>query len=389
MYLLVVMIELLDTWLEKDVLPSYGDYFTKEAAMSLAIDMANKGLGFVAPNPLVGAVILDQEERFVCAGYHAKYGEQHAEAHALSLLDNLQKSGCSYKIFVSLEPCSHQGKQPACAHSLLKYPIKEVYFAMKDPNTEVAGNGQKILQGAGLICEQLPGFEEREANQNRIFYHRCFTDRPFVAIKVAIDRNGYIAARGDRQRSLTSPRSRKYTHFIRAQYDAVMVGAETLLLDEPQLNTRDFCDGKVEPYKIIIAGKATLESLDPSCKTLQQDKLLFVTDIDFKNSKKIISENQCVRVERDANGIFAADNLLQSLKEKGINSVMIEGGAATFKAFLDAKLLDYIHLFTAPTEIEAEDKIHWYQGKSEFKFKEKRCFAIGLDQVLESFVEYS
>lgn len=383
------MIELLDSLIERNSLPADGEVLSYDGAMSLAIDIANQGLGSVAPNPLVGAVIVDDSNRFVCAGYHAKYGEQHAEAAAIAAFKTKNSKASRYKMFVSLEPCSHQGSQPPCVDTILSNPtITEVYFAAHDPNPEVRGDGQEFLRKAGVLCEQLEGFEERERKQNRVFYHQCSYKRPFVALKVATDHGGFIAAYGDKRRNITNERARKYSHFIRAQYGAVVIGSDTLKLDDPALDTRFFYSGKIAPFKVVIASGHSLETIDRSLKLLRDRQLLIVTDEGFEPADLGLAKDRFIFLQR-RNGNFCVQDILSELYARGITSVMIEGGARTYKDFLDAKIVDYVHLFTASIRIEADSKIYWYQGKNDLFFKDKSCIAIGSDQVLETFVAYS
>ena len=232
------------------LLPDPGAPLPPEAAQNLALAVALRGLGAVSPNPLVGAVVVDNGHRFVGAAAHERVGGLHAEGHLLSqLLHELPEAGFKAKLagarlYVTLEPCAHEGRTPSCAKALAASGIREVIYGVTDPNPLVSGKGSEILREAGInavdasshsdfklwsaACQDLAG----------IFLHNISTGRMFTGLKIAASLDGVVAFEGDRRVWITGERARAYGHYLRMAYDAIGVGAGTVLADHPRLNVR-------------------------------------------------------------------------------------------------------------------------------------------------------
>jgi diaminohydroxyphosphoribosylaminopyrimidine deaminase/5-amino-6-(5-phosphoribosylamino)uracil reductase len=187
---------------------------TPQDAMELAIKEARLGAGFVSPNPLVGCVIIDRDGRLVSTGYHQKYGGDHAEIEALKGLSEDQLDGA--RMFVTLEPCAHDGKTPSCAKRIAKLPLASVTYGMIDPYPEVNGKGIEIIRKAGITCEMLEGASESLKNEleelPEIFLHNTKTKKPFVAMKVASSLDGQMGLKTGESKWISNDKSREYVY---------------------------------------------------------------------------------------------------------------------------------------------------------------------------------
>ncbi|MBD0320159.1 MAG: bifunctional diaminohydroxyphosphoribosylaminopyrimidine deaminase/5-amino-6-(5-phosphoribosylamino)uracil reductase RibD, partial [Gemmatimonadetes bacterium] len=215
--------------------------------MARALELAGRGWGRVAPNPMVGAVIVRDGE-VVGEGWHTEYGHPHAEVEALRAAGEAARGATA---FVTLEPCSHFGKTPPCSGALLAAGVRRVVFAAYDPNPRAAGGGE-VLRAAGV--EVLGGVMEQEArDQNAVFFHaHSGSDRPFVALKLALTLDGRIADHAGRSVWITGEESRAEVHRLRAGFDAVAVGAGTALADDPQLTVRGPLEPRVPPTRVVF-----------------------------------------------------------------------------------------------------------------------------------------
>jgi diaminohydroxyphosphoribosylaminopyrimidine deaminase / 5-amino-6-(5-phosphoribosylamino)uracil reductase len=204
--------------------------------MRKALRLARKGAGYVSPNPLVGCVIVSEDGRLIGKGYHERFGKAHAEINALdSVKDKNALNGAT--VYVTLEPCEHHGKTPPCAVTLSKLPLKRVIAGMIDPNPVVSGKGMKILEQAG-ITTAAGLLEDEAAHMNEAFIHYIRYQKPFVTLKIAQTLDGYIAAPDGNPKWISSEASRTRVHEWRSRYDAVLVGRNTALLDNPRLTVR-------------------------------------------------------------------------------------------------------------------------------------------------------
>ena len=224
---------------------------TDQKFMKHALTLASKARGRTSPNPLVGAVIVRDGE-IVGEGYHQKAGDAHAEIHALNQARGLAEGATMY---VTLEPCCHWGRTPPCTESVIRAKLADVFVAMKDPNPQVAGNGIRQLEEAGIsvqvgICEQ----ESRQLNE--VFIKYITTRCPFVILKSAISLDGKIATASGESHWITSEASRLKGHEVRAQVDAILVGIGTVLQDNPSLTARLPDRQNEDPIRIVVDSRA-------------------------------------------------------------------------------------------------------------------------------------
>nr|WP_067053747.1 bifunctional diaminohydroxyphosphoribosylaminopyrimidine deaminase/5-amino-6-(5-phosphoribosylamino)uracil reductase RibD [Mucilaginibacter sp. L294] len=316
-----------------------------EIYMQRCLEMAALGAGNVSPNPMVGAVIV-HDGQIIGEGYHQKYGEAHAEVNAVNMViasysnhaDLLKQS----TIYVSLEPCAHYGKTPPCADLIIKHQIGKVIVGCRDPFAQVDGKGIEKLQAAGI--EVIIGVLEKECQWlNRRFFTRVQKQRPYIILKWAQTADGFFAPADGSQHWITGPESRKLVHQWRAEEDAILVGKNTVLADNPQLNVR-YAEGQ-SPKRVVIDRRLELNEqlnvFDQSVETLIFNEIK--TDIDGKN--KYIALEDFDR--------FVPQYILFQLYLQDIQSVIIEGGAYTLKAFIDAGLWDEARIFTGASVLES------------------------------------
>lgn len=304
-----------------------------EKIMLGCIALAKRGAGYVSPNPLVGCIIINNDE-IIGEGYHEKYGGPHAEANAIT---DAKKKGCSIegaKLYVNLEPCSHTGKRPPCADLIIKEKIAEVFIGMQDPYKEVNGEGIKRLQANGI--KVTVGILEKECKELNKFFIKYVTEhRPYVTLKIAQSIDGVIALSNNKSKYITNKESRKYVHQMRSEYDAVLIGKNTAKCDNPDLNVREV-EGR-NPYRIVID------------KNLKLSKDLKIFSDENKERTYIISNvKDSSRNVLHVKNKITVKKILKKLYEQKINSVIVEGGANLFSQFIEEDLFDDVYFFIAP-----------------------------------------
>ena len=321
--------------------------------MKQALQLAEKGKGYVSPNPLVGCVIVDKQGEEIGSGYHQKFGVAHAEVNAVAKIkDKNRLQGAT--VYVTLEPCSHTGKTPPCADMLATFPLKKVVIAMKDPNPKVNGTGIRILKNAGFEVEV--GVLEKEAEKlNEFFIHHQTFGRPLVTLKIAQTVDGFLAAADGNSQWISGKQSRKRVHEWRKEYDAVMVGRTTAMADNPSLTVRHVA-GR-QPQRIVIDGPFEL----PRNMNLFSDKYEEKTIILTWNKEaskdaadpmlKVLSQNyfrgEIVQTSK-MDGHVDLRQAFKILGEKGITSVLVEGGQQLSSALIKQGLADKLCVFIAP-----------------------------------------
>lgn len=326
-----------------------------EKYMQRCIELAELGMGAVSPNPMVGAVVVF-EDKIIGEGYHQKYGEAHAEVNAIGqVLNKFENSSELLKqsvIYVSLEPCAHYGKTPPCADLIIQHQIPKVVVGCRDPFTQVDGKGIEKLKAAGT--EVVVGVLEEECKWlNRRFFTRIQKHRPYIILKWAQTSDGFFAPDNSSQFWITGVESRKLVHQWRAEEDAVLVGRNTAVVDNPQLNVRHG-SGR-SPKRVVIDRKLELNSnlnlFDQSVETFIFNEVK--TDVDGKN-KYIALED----FER-----YVPQYILFQLYLQDIQSVIIEGGAHTLNSFIEADLWDEARIFTGNKELTKGMKAPLLNGK--------------------------
>lgn len=306
--------------------------------MSYALSVAEKGLLWTSPNPMVGAVIVSNG-KIIAEGYHEKYGEAHAEINAFKNLDKLPDDAAMY---VTLEPCSVEGKTPPCTDAILDLGIKRIYAAMEDPNPKVSGSGIDILREAGV--EISVGLMEEKAKKLNERYIKYITDGiPWVTLKAAQTLDGRIADLNGNSKWITSEASRKEVHRVRASHDAVLVGAGTVIKDNPGLDVRHV-NGK-QPVKVII-DEDLKSDIDSKVYNNKEGKAILFTAVENDNDKLAIFADRGIEVVSfDKSEGLDIDWLLLKLASFGISSVLVEGGSQIFSSFLNSRKVDRYIIF--------------------------------------------
>jgi len=307
--------------------------------MGRALELAWRGWGRVAPNPLVGAVVL-QGDRVVGEGWHAEFGERHAEAVALAEAGTAA-SGAT--MVVTLEPCAHQGKQPPCADALIAAGIRRVIIALNDPNPEAQG-GTAQLRAAGITV--VNGLRELEARaQNAHFLHRFKdTGRPFVALKLATTLDGRIADQAGHSRWISGEEARDYVHWLRAGYDAIGVGGHTARADDASLTVRGSVEPRVAPTRVVFDRMGHLPASLRLVRTAGELPTILIAEVTGPTVHLAELENQGVVVHRTRSLLDGMERLWQS----GIGSIVVEGGGRLAGALLGAGLVDRYYWIQAP-----------------------------------------
>ncbi|MBU1031668.1 bifunctional diaminohydroxyphosphoribosylaminopyrimidine deaminase/5-amino-6-(5-phosphoribosylamino)uracil reductase RibD [Patescibacteria group bacterium] len=286
------------------------------------LDLAKKGMGWTNPNPMVGAVIV-KNGKIIGKGFHHQVGQKHAEIEALLSCKENPKGATLY---INLEPCIFFGKTPPCTDAIIKAGIKRVFCCTLDPNPKVHSQGIKILQRAGILVEvgRLKS-EARKLNEAFFTFHE--KKRPFVALKFANSLDGKLATKTGDSKWITNDMARKYARSLRGQYQAVLVGINTVLKDNPHLGVR--IKGRKDPIRIILGHK---KQIPINSQVLRDNNILIVS------AKKIL-------------------DLLSILKEKEIISILVEGGGETLGEFIDAKVVDKVYAYHAPILIGGKNAV--------------------------------
>lgn len=313
-----------------------------EYFMRMALSLAMRGTGWVAPNPKVGCVIA-KEDRSVGWGYHRRFGAPHAEIEALKMAGEAAFGATAY---VNLEPCAHWGKTPPCATELIKAGIARVVVGMIDPNPEVSGRGVAQLRDAGIeVCE---GVLESDCRWlNRGFIRGMTLQRPWITVKAAISLDGNIALVNGESQWISAPLSRQKAHLLRSENDAILVGVGTVLSDDPELTVR-YTDGR-SPLRVVLDHHLRTPA---ESKVLQQPGgCIFVigSDADRERIAHLSSRGaHFIAPESPHDGDLGLEDVLKQLRTRGINQLMVEGGSGVISSFLSAGFVDELSLFIAP-----------------------------------------
>lgn len=310
--------------------------------MRRALDLARLGWGQVAPNPLVGAVVV-RDGAIVGEGYHARYGAAHAEPVALAAAGERARGAT---VYVTLEPCAHHGKTPPCADALVAAGVGRVVAATADPNPTAQGGAAK-LRAAGIACDL--GVLEREARElNAPFFHAFAADRPWVTLKLALSLDAAIADPGGRPRWLTGAESRAAVHRMRAGADATAVGIGTALADDPALTVRDAPAPRVAPLRVVLDRGARLPLASTLVRTARDVPTLVIADAP--------DETRVAALQRAGVDVARAATLadaLRVLRARGVRSLLVEAGAGLTASFLGERLADRMVIFHAPVVVGA------------------------------------
>ncbi len=342
-----------------------------ESFMRECLELAARAHGRTSPNPMVGAVVLDKAGNVVGRGYHQKHGQPHAEVHALNEAGEKAKDGTLY---VNLEPCCHHGKTPPCSDKVIASGVRTVICGMVDPNPVVAGGGIQALKDAGI--EVVSGVLEAECKVlNRGFIKRIKTGLPWVCLKLATTLDAKIADRHGGSRWITGAEARHYVHQLRNVFDAVLVGTNTALIDNPTLNVRDIENSR-DPVKVLVDKDLTVSfeskiyTHKTSARTLvitREDRadrqlvdlpLVELIGVPYEISKPTVKVSQLaagvpLRREDDKEQnresiVLDLEEGLRQIVKRGINTVLCEGGGSLAGNMIDEGLVDEIIWIVAP-----------------------------------------
>jgi len=313
-----------------------------EKFINLALNLSRKNIGKTNENPSVGCVIV-KNNSIISTGITAKNGRPHAEVEAIKKISD-KKILEGATLYVSLEPCSHNGKTSPCVDEIIKYKFARVVICSIDPDHRVCGNGVKILQKSGIQVEV--GVGEKESQKiNRDFFKSKLENKPFVTLKIATSLDGKIATKNFQSKWITSENSRKFGNFLRSKNQAILVGANTVRIDNPSLDCRILGLEEYSPIKIIICKKLDF-TFDENIftKNLQTSTIIVCPESQKNNSNlsKFLQKNPqnlaifCEEIDNKIDLKIA----LKKLNEIGINSILIEGGSSIITQFLQHDLVD-------------------------------------------------
>ena len=326
--------------------------------MQLALDLAEKGAGYVSPNPMVGAVVVNHET-IVGQGYHQAVGGPHAEVNAIDAAGEAARGATMY---VTLEPCNHYGRTPPCTHKILEAGIRRVVVAMQDPNPHVTGGGNAFLADRGI--EVTIGILESQARKlNESFIKFIHTKRPFVILKMAATLDGRIATHTGDARWVTGASARSMVHQLRHAADAIMVGVGTVLADDPSLTTRVEGQSGVDPLRVIVdSGLRIPEEARLLNQSSSADTWVVCgpgADTSKKEALRALGAH-VLEVPSKA-GWIDLPATLDCLAERGVTSLFIEGGAQLAASAIRDNIVDKVLFFYAP-KILGGDGIPMFAG---------------------------
>lgn len=304
-----------------------------EKYMRLALGLAKKGEGFTSPNPMVGAVIV-KNGRIVGKGFHKRCGSAHAEVNALKDAGNAAKGAT---IYVSLEPCGHFGRTGPCTDALIESGIKKAIIAMKDPNPVNNGRGIKKLVKNG-ISVATGILKEEAANLNRPYIKYITKKMPYVTVKIAESLDGKIATRTGESKWITGEDSRRYVHDLRAGSDAVMVGVNTIIKDDPMLLSKT--SKEKQPLRIVVDSHFKTPKTARIFSKVERSPVIIATT--KKNGASHFS-----RVDLKA--------LMKELAKREIANILVEGGGELVASLVEERLVDRFFFFIAPKIIGGRD----------------------------------
>jgi diaminohydroxyphosphoribosylaminopyrimidine deaminase/5-amino-6-(5-phosphoribosylamino)uracil reductase len=321
--------------------------------MRAALALARRSLGRTWPNPAVGCVIV-RDGRIVARGRTREGGRPHAEADALA---NAVEPVAGATVYVTLEPCAHQGRTPPCADALVSAGVARVVSAVEDPDPRVKGRGHARLGAAGIAVEVGEDAAEA-ADINAGFFRRVRDGRPLFHLKLATSLDGAVATSGGESKWITGAEARADGHRLRATHDAILVGANTVALDDPELTCRLPGLGGRSPIRIVIDSRARLPLGSRLATTAGEHPVwLICTEADQDRELRLVDRGvKVIRVPPAADGRVDPLAAAQALGQEGLTRVLIEGGSLTAAAFLKAGLVDRISHYRAGLVMGADSR---------------------------------
>jgi diaminohydroxyphosphoribosylaminopyrimidine deaminase/5-amino-6-(5-phosphoribosylamino)uracil reductase len=351
--------------------------------MAEALDLARRGCGRVSPNPMVGAVLV-KNGRVVGRGWHRRFGGPHAEVEAIAAAGR-RADGTT--LYVTMEPCCFHGKTPACTSAIQLAGIKRVAAATLDPNPRVSGRGMRFLRESGIKTSVgLLANEARRLNEG--YFTSLRKHRPFVILKVAATLDGMVADATGHSKWITGPQARALGHNLRLGADAILVGVNTVIADNPRLTCR------VKPAKQLV--RVVLDpdlATPPGCRLLREPGpvLAFTSSSDAARAERLWAKNvELLRVSQGKDGLLSWSGILAELHRRQLQTVLIEGGATVASSALEAGIVDKVYVFQSPKILgPGKSFTHGLAARGlgqaiELKSVEHRC--LGPDFLTEGYV---
>lgn len=365
---------------------------TDEDYMNMALDLAELGQGYTSPNPMVGALIVNNDQ-IVGRGYHEKVGKAHAEINAIN---SAGESARGATLYVTLEPCNHTGRTPPCTERILSAGIQHVIVAMRDVNPHVKGGGIGFLQQHGIrittgVCE------DRAKKLNEAFVKYVRTGRPFVTVKCASTLDGRIATKTGDSKWVSGEESRTFVHRMRHAVDAIMVGVDTVKRDDPSLTARLSNAKGRDPERIILD---TRLSISDSAKIMQLDSragTMIITGSEISVEKKNRLERKGIQVIQSAvkSGLIDLNSLMDFLSASGITSLLVEGGGRVIASALKDGIVDKVIFFYSPRILGGDDGVPICRGagpalmRDSIPLKNISVRRFGDDVMIEGYIDRS
>lgn len=336
---------------------------TGQDYMKRALELAKKGAGHTSPNPMVGCVVV-KDGRIVTEGYHERYGEFHAERNALT---RCEEDLTGAEMYVTLEPCCHQGNTPPCTDIIIERSIGKVYVGSMDPNPKVAGKGVKILQEHGIEVET--GMLEKECLAlNEIFFHYITTGMPYVAMKYAMTLDGKIASCTGDSKWVTGEKARHHVHELRKQYSAILAGIGTVLADDPMLNCR--IEEGVDPVRVVCDSSLRIPLSSQLVKTAGDIPVIVAYAKENLEKEKALLQAGVELISAGRDGRVDLAVLMRELGKRKIDSVLVEGGGAIHGSLLKSGLVQKIYCYLAPKLIGGREASSPVEGDGFSRMKD-------------------
>lgn len=355
--------------------------------MRQALRLAARGRGWASPNPMVGAVIVANGE-VVGAGYHRGRGTPHAEIAALEQAGDRARGAIMY---LTLEPCTHHGRTPPCAPRVAASGVARVLIASEDPNPQVAGGGIEALRKAGITVE-VSCLRERENRLNEAYRKYITTGRPFVTLKMAMSLDGKIATRTGDSRWITGERARKMAHRLRRDSDAVLVGVQTVIADDPRLTVRHVRAHR-QPLRVVADSTARTPLQAHLLRTGGTPPLIAITDRAPQDNVQALREAGAqVTVVPQREGRVELAALLDELGRREVAGVLAEGGGELAASLIEQGLADKLVVFVAPKIIGGSEAVGAVMGtgaaivEQAWPVREVRCRKLGDDFMIEGYL---
>lgn len=362
--------------------------YSDKAYLEMAYSLAEKAKGWASPNPYVGAVIV-KNGNIAGVGYHEKPGLPHAEIIALNQAGTKARNATAY---ITLEPCTHWGRTPPCVDTVLKSGLRRIVISSFDPNPLVYTKGFEKIKAAGIEAS-IGLLEEKNKRLNETYIKYITQKIPFVTIKAALSLDGKTATRSFDSQWISSPETREYIHLLRGESDSLMVGINTILKDDPLLTVRHPNWKTKKITRVILDPKLRFPQTAKILDTLTEGRILIFTADKNRSGKADSLRKKGVEIFYlpPDNGKMKLESVLTQLGERGVSSLIVEGGNTLQTSFLDNKLVDKVFLTLSPKLIGGKEAFCFYQGQgaelinNAMQLKNLSFFQIGDDILIEGY----